>query len=128
MGKELYTSIHQDNVEKLVRAFYPKVLKDEVLSPFFIAKLGNDIENPAWKAHLKLIIEFWKMVALGFDEYDRNPLQPHLNMQGISREAFSSWLKLFHETADELFDETASRYLKDKSSEIADNFMRKLEL
>ena len=68
------------------------------------------------------------MVALGFDEYDRNPLQPHLNMQGISREAFTSWLNLFHETADELFDETASGYLKDKSSEIADNFMRKLEL
>ena len=128
MGKELYTSIHQENVKELVEAFYPKVLKDPILSPFFKQKLGENIENTQWKEHLKLITEFWKFVALGFDDYQGNPLQPHLNMEGISREDFSSWLHLFHETVDELFDSTAGGYLKNKSSEIAENFMRKLNL
>ncbi len=123
-----YASIHQDNIKILVENFYPKVLKDELLAPFFIAKLGEDINHPLWREHLKLITEFWKKVALGFEEYERNPLEPHLQIEGISPEAFEAWLRLFHETADELFDETASNYLKEKSSEIAENFMRKLKL
>ena len=126
--KPLYSSIHQENIQELVHAFYPKILKDELVAPFFITKLGDNIESPLWKEHLKLLTEFWKFVALGFDEYEGNPLKPHLEMQGISREAFSSWLKLFHETVDERFDETAGSYLKDKSAEIAENFMRKLNL
>ena len=123
-----YNSIHQDNIKELVENFYPKVLKDPIISPFFIQKLGDNIESTQWKTHLKLITEFWKFVALGFDEYKGNPLKPHLEMQGISREAFANWIKLFHETVDERFDETAGSYLKDKSAEIAENFMRKLNL
>ncbi len=123
-----YSSIHQENLQELVHAFYPKVLKDEVLAPFFIKKLGEDIKTPPWKEHLKLLTEFWKFVALGFDDYKGNPLQPHFYIEGISREAFKAWLYLFHQTADELFDETASSYLKNKSNEIAENFIHKLEL
>ena len=118
----------QDNVKELVENFYPKVLKDPIISPFFIQKLGDNIESTQWKIHLKLVTEFWKFVALVFDEYKGNPLKPHLEMQGISREAFANWIKLFHETVDERFDETAGSYLKDKSAEIAENFMRKLNL
>lgn len=116
------------NMAKLVDAFYPKVLKDPIVAPFFIAKLGDDIESPAWKEHLKLIVEFWKFVALGYDDYTNNPLQPHLAMKDLSREAFAQWLHLFHETIYETYVPFAGDYLRDKSSEIADNFMRKLNI
>ena len=116
------------NMEEMINAFYPKVLKDPILAPFFIKKLGDDIESPTWKSHLILIREFWKMSALGYDEYDRNPLQPHFNMEGISREAFQVWLDLFHETIYEFYEPFAGDYLKDKSNDIAENFMRKLGL
>lgn len=123
-----YKSLHQENIAILVDKFYPKVLKDKILAPFFIEKLGDNIESKVWKEHLKLLTEFWKFVALGFDEYNGNPLQPHTLIEGLSREAFAQWLKVFHESIDELFDKTAGQYLKDKSTEIAENFMRKLDL
>jgi len=123
-----YRSLNQENIGILVRAFYPRVLEDKILAPFFIEKLGDNIENPHWKEHLTLLTEFWKFVALGFDDYSGNPLKPHELIQGLNREAFAAWLNLFHNTIDELFDQTAGSYLKDKSDEIAMNFMRKLDL
>ncbi|CAA6806224.1 MAG: Globin [uncultured Sulfurovum sp.] len=128
MSKELYKSMNAENMEELVHAFYPKVLKDPILAPFFIAKLGDNIESSGWKAHLKLIVEFWKFAALGYDEYTNNPLTPHLAMEGLSREAFGQWLRLFHETVYEIYEPFAGDYLKDKSLDIAENFMRKLEI
>lgn len=128
MSKELYKSMDAQNLSELVHAFYPKVLKDPILAPFFIAKLGRDIESPGWKEHQKIIVEFWKFVALGYDDYSNDPLKPHLGLEGISREAFGQWLKLFHETTYETYVPFAGDYLKDKSIEIAENFMRKLEI
>ncbi|CAA6826809.1 MAG: Unknown protein [uncultured Sulfurovum sp.] len=128
MEKTLYKSMNAENMEELVQAFYPKVLKDPILAPFFIEKLGEDIESPSWKTHLILIREFWKRTALGYDDYTGNPLQPHFNIKGISREAFGIWLNLFNETIDETYEPFAGDYLKDISNQIADNFMRKLEI
>lgn len=128
MEKELYKSMNAQNIEELVHAFYAKVLKDPLLAPIFIKKLGDHIETPQWKTHLKLIVEFWKFVALGYDDYTNDPLKPHLGLEGLSREAFGQWLKLFHETTYETYVPFAGNYLKDKSIEIAENFMRKLEI
>lgn len=124
----LEASINEENVAVLVRKFYPEVLKDTLLAPFFIDKLGDDIENKAWKEHLLLLTEFWKFVALGYENYEGNPLQPHFDISGLSREAFTRWLEVFFKTLDSIYTEQASEYFKDKSQNIADNFMRKLEL
>lgn len=123
-----FQSINEENIATLVRTFYPSVLQDEILAPFFIEKLGENIEGELWEEHLLLLTEFWKFVALGYDEYKGNPLKPHLDIFGINREAFMAWLKLFHKTVDDLYTPQAGGYFKDKSSEIAENFMRKLSL
>jgi len=128
MERTLYTSMNAQNLEELIAIFYPKVLKDPTIGPFFIEKLGNNIESPTWKKHLVDILEFWKMSALGYDDYEGNPLAPHFNIKGINREAFSIWLKLFDESIDEVYEPFAGDYLKEKSKNIAENFMKKLEL
>jgi hemoglobin len=124
----LESSINEENIAILVRKFYPEVLKDTLLAPFFIEKLGEDIENKAWKEHLVLLTEFWKFVALGYENYEGNPLQPHFDIRGLSREAFGRWLEIFFTTLDSMYSEQACDYFKEKSQGIADNFMRKLEL
>lgn len=124
----LYTSINEENIIVLVRTFYPKVLKDSVLSPFFIAKLGDDIQSKQWEEHLKLLIEFWKFAALGYEEYSGHPLQAHFNLEGLSREAFKAWITLFHSTVDTLYSADASEYFKEKSTNIAEAFIAKLKL
>jgi len=124
----LEASINAENIAILVQKFYPEVLKDEVLAPFFAEKLGEDIESKAWKEHLVLLTEFWKFVALGYENYEGNPLAPHLDIKGLTREAFGRWLEIFFLTVESLYSEQASEYFKEKSQNIADNFMRKLVL
>ena len=128
MNQDLHKTINEENIELLVRRFYSEVLKDTTLAPFFIEILGDDIHNEKWEEHLMLLTEFWKFVALGYDEYKGNPLQPHLLIEGLSRDAFKSWLKLFHQTVDSLYTPSTGEYFKQKSTDIAGNFMRKLSL
>jgi len=128
MSQELQKSINEENIEILVRTFYSQVLEDTILAPFFIEKLGDDLQSKEWEEHLLLLTEFWKFVALGYDEYNGNPLQPHFHIVGISREAFTSWLKLFHQTVDKLYASSVGEYFKQKSTDIAENFMHKLSL
>jgi len=128
MTQEAQKSINEENIEILVRRFYTQVLKDTFLAPFFIEKLGDDLQSEAWEEHLVLLTEFWKFVALGYDDYKGNPLQPHFHIEGLSREAFKSWLNLFHQTVDSLYTPSTGEYFKQKSTDIAENFMRKLNL
>jgi hemoglobin len=37
--------ITRENIEMMVMNFYHRVLKDDIVGPFFIAKLGDDMEN-----------------------------------------------------------------------------------
>lgn len=128
MSNELLKSINEENIEILVRTFYANVLKDTILAPFFIEKLGDNLQSDAWEEHLLLLTDFWRFAALGYDEYNGNPFEPHLHIDGLSREAFSAWLKLFHQTVDQVYIPSAGDYFKQKSLDIAENFMRKLNL
>ncbi|NOR56346.1 MAG: hypothetical protein GQ531_09070 [Sulfurovum sp.] len=51
-----------------------------------------------------------------------------LLIEGLSRDAFTRWLTLFHHTVDTLYTPSTGEYFKQKSRDIADNFMRKLSL
>lgn len=128
MGNKLFKSINEENIEILVRTFYKQVLEDRLLAPFFIEKLGDDLHSQEWEEHLLLLTEFWKFVALGYDEYNGNPLEAHTQLKGLSREAFEQWLTLFHQTADNCYIPSTAEYFKQKSRDIAENFIRRLSL
>ena len=124
----LENSITQENIGRLVRIFYPMILKDEIVGPFFVEKLGGDIASEVWQEHLVLISNFWASIALADGAYQGNPLAPHFQMPGISREAFERWLALFAEAADQVYQPEAGAFFKTRSSTIAGNFMRNLGL
>ena len=133
MGKTVYLmslakNINEENIDTLVRTFYPAVLKDDLVGPFFIEKLGADIGSKKWEEHLVLLSQFWAFVALDDEAYKGHPLAPHFDIQGISRKAFLRWLSLFDEAIDKIYTEKAGTFFKDKSVDIAENFMRRLEI
>ena len=128
MQTELANTINDENIEKLVRTFYPMVLKDDLVGPFFVEKLGDDINSDIWEEHLVLISQFWAFVALGDERYTGQPMAPHFEIEGISRKAFEQWLKLFAEAIDKVYVPGSGEYFKLKSTDIAANFMRNLEL
>ena len=122
----LANSITSENISTLVHTFYPTILKDEIVGPFFIDKLGADISSKIWQEHLVLISNFWASVALGDATYQGNPLAPHFQMPGISAEAFERWLQLFAEAADRIYEPQVGEFFKTRSRIIAGNFMRNL--
>jgi len=128
MQTELENTINDENIEKLVRTFYPMVLKDALVGPFFVEKLGDDISSDIWEEHLVLISQFWAFVALGDENYTGRPMAPHFEIEGISRKAFEQWLKLFAEAIDKVYIPSSGEYFKLKSTDIASNFMRNLGL
>ncbi|MDD3475744.1 MAG: group III truncated hemoglobin [Sulfurimonas sp.] len=124
--KMLYNEVTKENLNKMVLLFYSKVLKDIVVAPFFIEKLGDDMKNDKWRPHLEILTNFWASIALGDSAYRGSPFAPHLDIEGISREAFQGWLRLFYETQDSIYVPEIADFFKNRSTLIAGNFMRNL--
>ena len=120
------SQITKENIETMVMNFYRRVLKDDVVGPFFIAKLGDDMNNEYWKPHLKLLIDFWASMTLGDGSYRGNPFAPHMYLGELKHETFEQWLNLFYATLDEVYEPQTADQFKERSSIIAGNFMRNL--
>ena len=124
----LANEITRENIEQMVVNFYHRVLKDDVVGPFFIAKLGDDMNNEYWQPHLKLLVDFWASITLGDPSYRGNPFAPHMSLGELKRETFEQWLVLFYATLDEIYEPAIANQFKERSSIIAGNFMRNLRL
>ena len=124
----LANEITKENIETMVLNFYRRVLKDDIVGPFFIAKLGDDMTNEYWESHLELLVNFWASIALGDTSYRGNPFAPHMYLGELNREVFEQWLKLFFATLDEVYEPQVADLFKERSSIIVGNFMRNLGL
>ena len=114
--------ITKESINKLVRTFYPMILKNEITAPFFIAKLGDDINSKIWQEHLELLTNFWSTLALNDGNYRGNPLGAHFDLN-LNKEAFSEWLRLFEIAIDKVYTPEAGAFFKERSQIIAHNFM-----
>ena len=120
--------ITPENIRKLVMSFYAKIIKDDIVGPFFIAKLGDDMSNEHWVTHLEVIVGFWTSLALGKPTYSGSLFLPHTQLGDLKRETFEQWLKLFAETLDEVYVKAIADKFKERSTIIAGNFMRNLRI
>ncbi|MBU0925923.1 group III truncated hemoglobin [bacterium] len=120
--------ITKENINKLVIAFYTKVMKNEKISPFFIEKLGPDMKSEIWQKHITLLTDFWYTISFGRGNYNGSPFAPHMQISGLDRESFETWLKLFFESLDKLYTEDIALKFKERASIIASNFMRNLAI
>jgi hemoglobin len=125
-GKILkYNTINQESIAVLVKTFYPTILADKIVSPFFIEKLGDDINSPIWQEHLELLSNFWSSMALGDGDYNGNPLAAHFGMD-LTKEAFAQWLHLFAVAINRVYEPRVGDFFKERSQIIARNFMANL--
>ena len=128
MSNILENQITKKNIEIMVIRFYGRILKDDLVGPYFIHELGDDMENKYWKPHLIRLVDFWASIILGDSAYKRDPFSPHMMMEDLSTEIFERWLKLFFKTLDEIYEPQIADVLKEKSTNIAKNFMQNLGL
>ena len=84
----------KEEIEILVDQFYDKVLKDDVLSPFF-ARLDFDHHKPK-------MVHFWSFVLLDDPGYTTDVTEKHMSMR-LKKEHFDRWISLFNVTVDTLY-------------------------
>ncbi len=85
---------NEADVHELVQTFYQKVLKDDILAPFF--------QHLNFEEHMPKMEFFWRFVLLDESGYTTNVTEKHMHMR-LKEEHFSRWIFLFNETLDELF-------------------------
>lgn len=109
-GREIKS---RDEVGLLVNSFYAKVRVNPTLGPVF-----NSIVDD-WDTHLERLTDFWEMVLLhsGPGAGKFNPVPVHkevdekMNHQ-VQEVHFTTWLTLWFETIDRLFEGEVAEYAK----------------
>ncbi|BCT66906.1 group III truncated hemoglobin [Nitrosospira sp. NRS527] len=86
----------EEEISRLVHAFYGRARKDPLLGPIFEAHVTN------WDAHFVQMIDFWSMKLRGTSHFRGAPMPKHVALPGLTAELFERWLQLFRETTSEM--------------------------
>jgi hemoglobin len=108
---------NRNDVILLVDAFYRKVLSDNTIGYIF-----TDVAKINLEEHMPKMYDFWETTLFQKSVYKGNPMQAHqiLNSkEPLLKAHFSQWLKLFNETADELFAGEKTDLAKTRALSIA---------
>jgi hemoglobin len=113
------------DVSLLVRTFYGKIRKDDVLGLIF----NNNITD--WESHLELLTNFWETQLFLTRTYHGNPITAHQEVDekmnyAITSEHFGLWLNLWFETIDELFTGETSWIAKNRAQKMSTMLFMKL--
>ena len=109
--------ITEDDIARLVHAFYGRVRAHPVLAPVFHAAIGE--AEAEWAAHLEKLCRFWSAVMLRSGAYRGDPYSAHLRLPGLTPEMFGHWLGLFEATCAELFPPEIAAAFVERAHRIA---------
>ena len=110
--------LYREDINLFVTEFYTKLLKDKNLRHFF----DDIVRNNKLKHHLEIISDFWEDILLGSTKYQRNAMQPHLNMnksKPFTKEHFDIWLDHFNTTMNQNFEGEKTEFAKTRALSIA---------
>jgi hemoglobin len=116
---------NRNDIEVLVRTFYEKVRKDDVIQHFFASMTDAD-----WQTHLPVMYNFWSSILLGEGTYQGGMMFKHfqLNRQiPMQKPHFDRWEKLFLETVNELFEGELAEEIKRRASSVSQLMHFKIE-
>lgn len=105
------------DVELLVNTFYEKVRADDMIGPIF-----NEIAHVNWDTHMPKMYDFWEGILFGTGQYRGRPMPPHFKLNEthpFRAEYFDTWLALFYQTVDELFEGNKANEAKTRAVNIA---------
>ena len=85
----------------LIDAFYKKVIKDDLIGPFFTEVIKLD-----WAKHIPIMNDFWETVLFSRMKYKGDPMLRHIELNKIAvlkSEHFDRWLQLWKNTINSHF-------------------------
>ena len=106
----------EEDLARLIPAFYARVREDPLIGPVFNAAIDD------WPHHLERLTAFWSSVMLTSGRYKGSPMQAHLRHRGsIEPEMFARWLALWHEVTDAMLSPAAARAMQGKADLIGES-------
>ena len=109
--------LNRADIEKAIKHFYDKVLKDEMIGFIF-----TDIAHVNWEKHLPIMYDFWENVIFYTGKYGGDPMNVHQHLHKLfplKSEHFNRWTTLFNSTIDELFKGENAERAKQRALSIA---------
>lgn len=111
--------------ERLVRAFYTKVLVDPIIGFIFTDVAKLDVEE-----HVPVIASFWETILLDAHSYGGGAFAAHARLDAkvpLRSGHFARWLLLWRETVDEEFAGPVAEQAKAHATRVAGAFERRLQ-
>ena len=106
----------EEQLARLVEAFYAKVRADELLGSLFEGAVHD------WPEHLGKLAAFWSSVMLTSGRYKGSPMAAHLrHAAAIDPAMFDRWLELWRQTARELLAPADAEAVIAKAERIAES-------
>ena len=116
---------NRQDIEKLIDAFYNKIVFDSELALFF----GESVKD--WEAHKANFVNYWSKQVLFDDAYEGSPLRRHIDIdhkynRSFKPEHFELWYRIFESTVDELFVGEKAQLAKEAAKNMAKNIYRQM--
>ncbi len=110
---------NRTDIELLVHTFYAKIRKNEEIGHFFNTMIQD------WDAHLVKLSDFWETILFHTAQYKGNPAIAHIKTathfnHSIEQEHFDTWIRLWRETHNELFEGPISSTAVERAEMIAE--------
>jgi len=116
MVSDTQAQIDENDLERVIHAFYDRVRADDLLGPVFNGAIAD------WDHHLGKLQAFWSSVMLGTGRYHGRPMEVHFRHElHMTPDAFGRWLSLWRETTDALLPRVAAAALQEKADRIAES-------
>lgn len=103
----------EEEVTRLVHAFYARVRADPLLGPVFEAHVDD------WPAHLATLVDFWSAMLRGTRRFSGAPVQRHNALPGLDAAMFDRWLALFATTTAELGNPAMQQLADEMATRVA---------
>ncbi|MEP6343834.1 MAG: group III truncated hemoglobin [Maricaulaceae bacterium] len=104
----------EDDIRRVVRAFYAEVQTDALLGPVFAQRIAPS----AWDAHMEHIGDFWSSIFLKTGRFTGRPMQKHAGLTAITPAHFTRWLSLFSDVSNRVLDEAQARAMQEMANRI----------
>lgn len=118
MDKKLSDISTDEHVEFLVKTFYSRALKDELLAPHFV--------NVDFEHHFPRMIAFWSFILLDKAGYTGNVFDKHAHLP-IGEEHFDRWLRHFKAVVHDFFEGEKAELAKQRADVLKFTFASKMK-
>ena len=115
----------REDIAHLMRSFYGRMFKDEVMGPIFLDVAKMDLE-----AHIPIMCDFWELQLFQKPGYRGGMMAVHfqLNMKTeLEHHHFMRWMDYWVETLDDLFEGPRATWAKTVAARVARNMSQRLD-